>query len=146
MIAGARVIAVVLALGVGGCVSEAPIDGAACSPEHRCPGGYACAGGTCRKLDRRPIARCADDDECPIGVCLEAVGFCVQCERDSDCGQASCIPGAYVCGCREDDQCATGRCDEDTGICASCHADEQCASGHCDLEHGTCDVIKGGGG
>lgn len=124
------------------CVREAPIEGAACNVEHRCPGGFSCAGGACRKLDARPIARCASDDDCIIGVCLEAAGFCVQCERDADCGQAACIAGNYVCGCRNDDQCNTGRCDVDSGVCVSCFAGEQCRSGRCDVEHGICDKLE----
>ena len=131
-----------LASAVSGCVREAPIEGAACNGEHRCPGGFACAAGACRKLDARPIARCSEDDECMVGVCLEAAGFCVQCERDADCGQAACIAGLYVCGCRSDDQCDTGRCNSDTGACVSCLAGEQCRSGRCDIEHGVCDTIE----
>jgi Cys-rich repeat protein len=123
-----------------GCVEKAPIEGAACNAEHRCPTGYSCAGGACHALDRRPITRCTSDDECPIGVCLEAVGFCVQCERDLDCGQGICLD-AYVCGCAADAHCATGRCNPRTGACVACLSDAQCASGSCDTERGTCRTL-----
>lgn len=143
-----RLVALVFALFAmaPACVREAPIEGAACNAAHRCPGGFACAAEACRKLDARPIARCGDDTGCLIGVCLESAGFCVQCERDSDCGQAACIAGLYVCGCRSDDQCATGRCNRDNGTCVSCFAGEQCRSGRCDVERGICDTLEKDGG
>jgi len=132
-----------LALALASCVEKAPIEGAACNAAHRCPTGYSCAGGACHALDRRPITRCASDDECPIGVCLEAVGFCVQCERDLDCGQGICLD-AYICGCSLDAHCATGRCNATTGACVACLADAQCPSGTCDLERGACATLEPG--
>lgn len=134
----------VLMTALGGCLREAPIEGASCNAEHRCPSGFACAAGTCHALDTTPIARCASDDDCTVGVCLETAGFCVQCAADIDCGQGVCLPGLYVCGCRDDRQCLTGRCNADSGACVSCFSPEQCTSGRCDVERGTCDRIEPG--
>ncbi len=136
-----RTLLVLLPLWLAACVREAPIEGAACDPEHLCPGGFSCTAGACRKLAAGPLARCDDDDDCAIGVCLEAAGFCVQCEIDADCGEAACIAGAYVCGCRQDLHCVTGRCDEASGVCVSCLASEQCPSGICDVTSGVCGKV-----
>lgn len=137
-------LAVALSIGPR-CVEEAPIDGASCNPEHPCPDGFACTAGACGALEGRPPGRCHADEDCPIGVCLEAAGFCVQCQDDTDCGQVACIPDQYVCGCRQDTHCATGRCDEPSGVCVSCYADEQCGSGICDQDNGTCQQLEADG-
>jgi hypothetical protein len=127
----------VLAAG-SGCVSEAPIEGAACNAAHRCPGGLACTAGACSALESAPLSRCHGDEDCPVGVCLEGAGFCVQCVDDADCGEVACIAQQFVCGCREDAHCHTGRCDEGSGVCLSCLSDEQCSSGLCDVDDGVC--------
>ncbi|MFO0747767.1 MAG: hypothetical protein U1F43_19195 [Myxococcota bacterium] len=123
------------------CTLPAPIEGAACNVEHPCPGGYGCAGGSCRRLVGGPITRCTSDEQCPVGRCLIGAGFCVQCVENSDCVASTCLPELYQCGCRTDAQCATGRCNEATATCLSCFADEQCASADCDLDHGVCRKI-----
>ncbi len=124
--------------GLAGCTEPAPLDGAACNVEHPCPSGFGCTGGSCRKLVGGPVVRCTNDDQCPVGRCLVASGFCVQCIEASDCVASTCLPDLYQCGCRRDDQCATGRCNEATASCLSCFADEQCASGDCNLDSGIC--------
>jgi len=128
------------------CVQPAPIDGAACDRQHPCPGTYHCSGGTCRALESRPASRCYDDSDCVVGVCLEALGFCVQCAEDADCGgPTACLEGAYVCGCASAAHCATGRCDAAAGVCLGCFANEQCESRVCDLERGVCKEIDEAG-
>ncbi|MCC6619760.1 MAG: hypothetical protein IT385_00815 [Deltaproteobacteria bacterium] len=137
-------IASALALFVGqGCTDPAPIEGAACNAEHVCPGGFACAGGACRRLAGGPVVRCADDAACPVGRCLVATGFCVQCLDAADCVQSACLPELYQCGCQDNGDCATGRCNVLTATCLSCYADAQCDSGQCDRDTGVCRPPEG---
>ncbi len=121
-----------------GCVETAPIEGLLCSTERPCPSTYGCIGGRCRTVPDGIALRCGEDDQCPIGVCLEGAGFCVQCTTDEHCPFGVCLEGAQVCGCRRDRDCVTGRCDESRGICLSCFSDAQCGKGRCDPDTGYC--------
>ncbi len=118
-----------------------PIAGARCSDAHPCPSGFICTGGTCRKLAGTPTTRCKVDDDCAVGVCLETIGFCVQCGHDDDCIQGACLaepPFQHQCGCTRGAQCATGVCHEASNTCVSCFADRQCEDGWCDVSAGVC--------
>jgi Cys-rich repeat protein len=130
-------------------VQEAPIAGAACNAEHPCPSGYACVGGTCRALGGKVVLGCADDGDCPVGVCLQEVGFCVQCTEDAHCAHGVCLAGRHQCGCEEGAQCTTGRCQVPDGLqvgyCAACYDDSQCPGAGCDRVSGECKKVQRGG-
>lgn len=139
-----RLLVLALATSAAACTDPAPIEGAACNAAHICPGGFGCAGGACRKLIGGPIERCVDDTGCPVGRCLVATGFCVQCLGPSDCVQSTCLPELYQCGCLRNDDCATRRCNIATATCLSCYDDAQCDSGACNRDTGVCDEASEG--
>ena len=122
------------------CEIPVAVEGSQCNIDHICPASYACLSGDCVELSGKVVTGCVDTDSCTVGVCWEAVGFCVQCVEDADCPGSSCVDN--VCGCQVGDHCLTGRCLADSGTCASCFSHTQCDSGACDLATGRCEEVQ----
>ncbi|MGB0590243.1 MAG: hypothetical protein ACPGU1_11230 [Myxococcota bacterium] len=116
---------------LAGCFAEAPITGAQCNKERRCPGEHFCQGGRCQ--EGSPYVQsllCVDDSECRAGTsCHPVDGLCVQCHAPEHCLTGHCTLAGSCAPCEADGQCTTtGRCNS-YGFCAACLADTDCATG-----------------
>ena len=126
-----------------GCFAEAPIKGAQCNKERRCPGDYFCQGARCQ--EGSPYVQsllCTEDTDCQPGTyCHPVDGLCVQCHLPGHCLTGHCTEFGSCATCDADAQCAmTGRCNG-YGYCAACLVDTDCAAGvSCLPGLGQCDV------
>ena len=124
-----------------GCLTPAPIEGAQCNKDRRCPSGYFCQGARCHAGD--PFVQsllCEADEDCTNGaLCHPVDGLCVQCHAPAHCLTGLCTM-AGTCGtCEAAEDCAeTGQCNA-YGYCAACTSDAHCALGAaCLLGIGQC--------
>jgi hypothetical protein len=77
-------------------------------------------------------APCNTDGDCKSGVCVVALGACLECADDSDCStedqcfQYSCIKRPPCLG--DQDCTGLGRCDTVAGYCLQCLEDADCGA------------------
>ncbi len=110
------------------CLTPAPIEGAMCSKERRCPTDFLCQGGQCNP--GAPFVQsllCEEDTDCQAGThCHPTDGLCVQCHLAEHCLTGLCTPSGTCASCGVDADCLeTGRCNA-YGYCAACTADAHC--------------------
>ena len=135
----------IAATSLSGCFSEAPIEGAQCNKERRCPGEYLCQGARCQ--GGSPYVQsllCEADADCRVGSrCHPVDGLCVQCYEDRHCLTGRCTSDSSCAPCELDAHCAsTGRCNA-YGYCASCLVDSDCAPGTSCLQGlGQCETLE----
>ena len=131
-----------LVLSLAGCLTPAPIEGALCNKDRRCPSSYFCQGARCHAGD--PFVQsllCQTDEDCAAGAhCHPSDGLCVQCYASAHCLTGLCTPAGTCDVCGADDDCAeTGQCNA-YGYCAACTTDDHCAAGvGCLIGIGQCD-------
>ena len=122
--------AMALASMAAGCLTPAPIEGAQCDKEHRCPSSYLCQGARCHGGNPFILSLlCETDDDCDGETyCHPVDGLCVQCHAPEHCLTGLCTPSGTCTTCGSDGDCLeTGRCNA-YGYCAACTSDAQCPS------------------
>ena len=117
-----------LALSCGACLAPAPIEGAMCNKDRRCPTHYFCQGAKCHGGDPFVASLlCDTDDECDgDAYCHPTDGLCVQCYAPQHCLTGLCTDTGTCATCQQDADCAeTGQCNT-YGYCAACTSDAHC--------------------
>ena len=110
------------------CLTPAPIEGAQCNKERRCPVDYLCQGARCHGGSPFVLSLlCDTDTDCAAGaICHPTDGLCVQCYAPEHCLTGLCTPEGSCAACAADSDCAeTGQCNA-YGYCAACTADDHC--------------------
>ena len=111
-----------------GCLTPAPIEGAQCNVERRCPTTYLCQGARCHGGNPFVLSLlCETDQDCDGQAhCHPTDGLCVQCYAPEHCLTGLCTTSGACSTCGSDGECPeTGRCNA-YGYCAACTADAHC--------------------
>jgi hypothetical protein len=86
------------------------------------------------------VTKCTQDIECGGGAAKCTGGKCVQCTKDTDCGNERCSDGQCQPKCTSDSQCpGFNRCTDGACVKSGCQADRECiaATGNVEATCGT---------
>jgi len=110
-----------------------------CREDSHCEEGERCGAGECSA-----VSECVNSRDCRDGdVCNAAVGLCVACVVDGDCGDASaCVDSACVPRCASDKEClGLGLlCDQGLGRCVECIGHQDCPDVYHCSEASVCEL------